>query len=592
MDESATTSRSHAELLARIETIPFSAESVAELGRRDAKFQNWPVVYMINNRKKIYVGESVSAVSRMTQHIAKRADEGLETTRIILGETFNKSVCLDLESYLIRLFSGDGKYEVLNLNSGVTDADYFQRRDYTSTFEEIFDRLRADGLFKQTIPEIQNSDLFKLSPFKALNVDQEAVIDDILEGLFDDLAASVGSTAVVEGGAGTGKTIVAIYLLKLLVDIRDRTDQGNTEAESVFGQYFLEGFPELLRDAKLGLVVPQQSLRTSIRKVFARTPGLDPAMVLTPFDVAKSAEDFDFLVVDETHRLGQYAAQSFGGMTTLFRELSLGLARSDEEATELTQIDWVIRKSKHQLFLVDEGQGVRPNDVPARALNALRDAANERRYRLSSQMRVQATGDYLTYIREVLSAHPPREPQEFGAYDLRFFDDVNVMAAEIAKRNDEHSLARLAAGYAWPWKSKKAKPDEPIFDIEIGDFKRRWNGTDVDWVNSANSIYEVGSIHTLQGYDLNYTGVIIGPDLYYDTETGAIAFDRMNYFDKKGKQNNKLLKITYSDDDILEMVKNIYSVLLTRGIRGTYVYVHDDALREHLRPYFTAGKSE
>lgn len=592
MDQSATTSRSHAELLARIEKIPFSAESIAELGRRDDKFHNWPVVYMINNRKKIYVGESVSAVSRMTQHLAKRAGDGLETTRIILDETFNKSVCLDLESYLIRLFSGDERYEVLNLNSGVTDADYFQRDNYTSTFEEIFDRLRADGLFQQSIPEIQNSDLFKFSPFKALNVDQEAVIDDILEGLFADLATGAESTAVVEGGAGTGKTIVAIYILKLLVDIRDRTDQGNTEAESVFGQYFLEGFPELLRDAKLGLVVPQQSLRKSIRKVFARTPGLDPDMVLTPFDVAKSEEEFDFLVVDETHRLGQYAAQSFGGMTTSFRELSHGLARGDEELTKLTQIDWIIRKSKHQLFLVDEGQGVRPNDVPARALKALRDAANERTYRLSSQMRVQATGDYLAYIREVLSTHPPREPQAFGTYDLRFFDDVNAMSAEITKRNDEHSLARLAAGYAWLWKSKKAKPGEPVFDIEIGNFKRRWNGTDVDWISSANSINEVGSIHTLQGYDLNYTGVIIGPDLYYDTETGTIEFDRKSYFDTKGKQNNNLLKITYNDDDILEMVKNIYSVLLTRGIRGTYVYVYDDALREHLRPYFSAGNTK
>jgi hypothetical protein len=109
---------------------------------------------------------------------------------------------------------------------------------------------------------------------------------------------------------------------------------------------------------------------------------------------------------------------------------------------------------------------------------------------------------------------------------------------------------------------------------------------DTDWVNSPTSIDEAGSIYTIQGYDLNIAGVIIGPDLVY--RNGKIQLDGSNYFDPRGNQrNNKLRGISYTDSDIQKFVENIYSVLLTRGIRGTYVHVVDPALREYLRPYFT-----
>jgi DUF2075 family protein len=102
-------------------------------------------------------------------------------------------------------------------------------------------------------------------------------------------------------------------------------------------------------------------------------------------------------------------------------------------------------------------------------------------------------------------------------------------------------------------------------------------------VNSPTSAEEVGSIHTIQGYDLNYAGVIIGRDLYFDENAQRVAFSRENYFDKKGKENNPTLGIKYSDEDLLKYVLSIYRVLLTRGIKGTYVYVCDERLRVYLR---------
>ncbi|TBT84010.1 DUF2075 domain-containing protein [Propioniciclava sinopodophylli] len=177
----------------------------------------------------------------------------------------------------------------------------------------------------------------------------------------------------------------------------------------------------------------------------------------------------------------------------------------------------------------------------------------------------------------------------FDGYDLRFFDDPADMRAELLRLDAEVGLARLVAGFAWPWVSKS---DKGAFDITVDRLALRWNATDKDWINAPGSVLEVGSIHTVQGYDLNYAGVIIGPDLRYDEASARIVVDRANYHDKKGKENNPKLGRQVTDDDLLTYITNIYAVLLTRGMRGTFVYVCDPALREHLRPFFSANSGK
>ncbi|BDZ43713.1 hypothetical protein GCM10025865_30120 [Paraoerskovia sediminicola] len=266
----------------RIEHFAFDRASIDGWHDPEDKHRSWPVVYTLNNERQVYVGESMNALGRMHQHLDSGTKSGLRAVRIMVNDEFNKSACLDLESYLIRLFSGDGGLQVLNRNAGVVDANYFDRARYQKTFEEIFEQLREEGLFDKRIAQIENSDLFKLSPFKALNDDQAIAIEDIVEGLLEDLEAGQTSTAVIEGGPGTGKTIVAIYLLKLLTDIRERNDHDNPDAELLFSDFFVAGNAELLQGRRLGLVVPQQSLRASVQKVFAKTPGLSRKMVLSP----------------------------------------------------------------------------------------------------------------------------------------------------------------------------------------------------------------------------------------------------------------------------------------------------------------------
>ncbi|WP_432487039.1 DNA/RNA helicase domain-containing protein [Kineococcus sp. SYSU DK018] len=563
-----------------IEELHFNAQSLKTWAPLDDRHRNWPVVYTLDGPGEVYVGESLNAAGRFKQHL-ETSKKRLRRARVVVDPTFNKSVCLDLESYLIRLFAGDGKYKVLNRNHGITDAEYYGRQDYRKAFDRIFEELKERGAFSRSVQEIENTDLFKLSPFKALTSDQAIAVEDILSGLFDDLEKEVSSRLVIQGDPGTGKTVVAIYLIKLLTDIQNADLSNPVDGDSILSEFFVEGYPQLLTGFRIGLVVPQQSLRKSIQNVFRKTPGLTPSMVMTPFEAAQAGTRFDLLIVDEAHRLSQRASLASGAVNALFPKINVKLFGHDDLG--LTQVDWINEVSRHQIYLVDAAQAVRPADVPRQVLDDLTATAKaaHRHYPLTMQMRVQAGSDYVGYIRGILDGAPV-EPRTFPGYDLRFFDDLAEMLTAVAEKNAEVGLARTVAGYAWPWRSRK---DPTALDITIGECHLRWNSTDVDWVNSPKSTEEVGSIHTIQGYDLNVAAVIIGPDLRFDTATGRIRFDRANYHDAKGMQNNPNRRITYTDEDVLQFVKNIYAVLLTRGILGTYVYVCDPPLREYLRRY-------
>ena len=150
------------------------------------------------------------------------------------------------------------------------------------------------------------------------------------------------------------------------------------------------------------------------------------------------------------------------------------------------------------------------------------------------------------------------------------------MVSAIKHKDKEHGLCRVVAGYSWKWVSKV---DKSLKDININGTKLQWNTVNEDWVNSKNSIDEVGCIHTIQGYDLNYAGVIFGEEIKYDPNNG-ISIDKSKYYDLQGKTALK------TEDSLKEYILNIYTTLMTRGIKGTYVYVCDKGLRDYLKQYF------
>ena len=550
----------------------------------NSRLHNWPVVYIINNDERLYVGETTDFLSRTRQHLQNPQKQGLREIRVVLDDTFNKSTCLDLESQLIMLFSGDGKYQVINSNAGIADCDYFDREHYQVTFDQIVENLRVLGLFNQSALDIRNSNLFKYSPYKALNDDQIQVTEAIIDDLWQSLEEGESSVHVVQGSAGTGKTVVGIFLTKLLSDLG--TPNQAPTGESVFDEYYQEGYKQLFEGRRIGLVVPQQSLRASVKHVFSKVSSLSREMVLTPFDVGDSDEHYDILIVDEAHRLNRFSAQSSGMMTKLYKEINARLFGNPESGH--SQLDWLRKQCDHLILLIDPEQSVRPQDLTPTEINACLDSSRDsgRIHTLRSQLRIQGdSAEYGDFLDQLLALGPqsPIEIPTIEGYELRVFSDLDEMIEEIQKKDKEFGLSRLAAGYAWEWVSKT---NRELFDINIpGARPLRWNSTDKDWVGKGSSD-EVGSIHTLQGFDLNYAGVIIGPDIEVD-ERGFLRANRERYADKRGKADVTMAlnpsERKTTDEDLLRYIRNCYRVLLTRGIRGTYIYAGESTLRERIK---------
>ncbi|VXC10019.1 DUF2075 domain-containing protein [Citricoccus sp. K5] len=585
-----------------IQSFPLNSEGVSAAASKEPRLKNWPAVYILHEGRsteshrvaqKIYVGETLKADRRLTQHMQSDAKKDLTETRVVLHDMYNKSATLDLEAFLIRMFSGDG-HEIQNRNEGIVAGQYFAREYYQETFKQIFQQLYADGLFVQTQLDIINQDLYKLSPFKELSPEQDESVRRMAEAVLADVGGaavqpSSVETMVVQGGPGTGKTVLAVVLMKLLADIGESTDE---ELEDLiqegrpFSDLFTQENRDRLRGLTIGLVIPQQSLRKSIQNVFKRAPGLKPSQVVDPFKVGGSGIEYDLLVVDEAHRLSQRANQSAGMLNIQFQTITEDLFGGDDHSK--TQLDWIRAKSRHQVLILDPNQTVRPADLPRDSVEAVIQEASSaaRLFTLQSQLRVRAGDDYVGFFGKVLrsagNGMAPSAP-DIMKYDLRMFTDLKRMRQEILRLDSRNGLARLLAGFAWKWRSKKNKA---AFDIELDGLELRWNSTATDWVSSPKSPLEVGSIHTIQGYDLNYAGVIIGPDLRLDESTGRVTFNRQSYFDTKGMESNRKLDITYTDDQIREYVINIYNVLLTRGILGTFLYVCDEPLRKYLAQHY------
>ena len=475
----------------------------------------------------MYVGETIRAYGRTRQHLDNEARKTLDTIHVISDDEFHKSATLDTESSLIEYLVADGHYKLQNENGGLQNHNYFDREKYRAKFEVLWEKLQKMSIAKSDLLQIRNSDLFKYSPYKTLTDEQFLVASQLLESIKDKKQQSY----VINGGPGTGKTILATYLLKRLVE---------------------EG------EEDVALVIAMTSLRKTLRKVFRGIPGLKPAMVIGPGDVVK--KKYSVLVVDEAHRLRQRKnIPNFG----MFDQTNKGLGLGNEG----TELDWIQKSAKKVVLFYDEKQSVRPSDVSAEKIKQTEPIEFE----LSAQMRVKGGEEYIHFIDSLLEVTDVQKTS-FVEYDFRMYDDIKKMVQDIKKREKEHQLSRMVAGYAWKWVSKA---DSTIPDIVIDGTELFWNSQTSDWVNSPNAINEVGCIHTIQGYDLNYAGVIIGPEISFDTEKQEIVVDRTKYKDTNGHRG------VTDPEELRRYVVNIYKTLLTRGVLGTYVYVVDENLRQY-----------
>lgn len=546
----------------QIDRCPFhygESIDISFLDFAEDKIFNWPMVYILANDKTAYVGQTTSIANRINQHKATEEKKDFTSVNIIYNEGFNASAIADYEHRLIGLMHADGRYRLTNKNEGMTDTNYFSKDRYAGMFEDLWEELRRLELADHTIDEIEESEVFKYSPYKGLTPDQRVALDKILAAI--NGGVDKAEPIVVQGVPGTGKTILAIYLLKALKDD---------------SQY---------AGMNIRVLEPVTSLRNTLRKSLVGVSGIGPKDIIAPADLVKSAcgyrEDgqkgFDIVLVDEAHRLKQRVnlGTQFGNYDKV--NAKLGLPK------EATQLDWILDQVKLPIFFYDPLQTVGPSCVADKMVQrSLGDAVVDP-IRLDSQMRVKGGEEYLEYLADILCGNDPHL-RIFEDYEFVLHTDFKGFVESFEQTFNAHNLSRMVAGYAWEWKTNHTK-DPKAFDIEIDGIRKRWNCTYDNWVgrgvNDASIANEVGCIHSIQGYDLSYAYVIIGEDIVLDPSTGQLAANKKSYFDRNGYA-------TASQEELTQYIKNIYYVLLTRGIFGTHVYVQNAELRKYLSRYFGA----
>lgn len=376
-------------------------------------------------------------------------------------------------------------------------------------------------------------------------LDDQKIVYETALSLAREAAKGPKQVLIVEGGPGTGKSVVAINLLVELTK------------EGIVTQYVSKNAaPRDVYTAKL----TGSFKKSYINNLFVGSG----SFIDTPQNT------FGALIVDEAHRLN----------------MKSGLYSNWGK----NQIIEIIKASHFSVFFVDDRQRVHIKDIGSKA--AIQQFAEScgaivHTTKLSFQFRCNGSDGYLSWLDNTLQIRETANIRLTAEnYDFQIFSNPNELFETIKEKNKINNKARVVAGYCWDWNSKK-NPNEYDIIIPEFNFKKRWNlNTDKNlWIIGNRSIEEVGCIHTCQGLELDYIGVIIGLDMRY--ENGEIITDvsHRSANDQSVKGFKSLItqnrsKALQSADEI---IKNTYRTLLTRGMKGCYVYCCDKALAEYLK---------
>ncbi len=556
---------------------PFNEEGAEKIKTSVDKGQNWPVVYILSGDSEAYVGETNNAYKRMGQHLEKKKRSVMKNILLLLNDSFNKSATLDIENKLIQFMHADGKFQLQNENAGQSvQHNYYQRGLYEQCFQNIWNELKRKKLADKTLYEIRNSEIFKYSPYKELTEEQFTCVESLLKMTGIALEQKLSKKLVIQGGAGTGKTVLAIYFIKCLVDLLSRNtnfDDLNEvlpEDSPILQSAQLVKIIQEHKDLKIAFVVPTPSFRETVKKIFKVTKGLKPSMVIGPNDITK--KDYNIVIVDEAHRLQRRKdLVNYGAYDAVCDELGL--------SHDATQLDWIMAKQRAlTVIFYDAKQRVKNTDMLEESFESfLKDADI---INLSTQLRIQGGNEYIKFINDLLNNK--KVTYESDKYDLFVFDDYGEMERAIQQQNKKNEgLCRIVAGISYPYSTKmRDKVAKKKLDVDVdgdGKYLRMWNlgFNDPTFITDEEHKDEIGCVYTCQGYDLNYVGVILGPDIFYNTETNQIDIHIEKCTDKK-------TKVKDNDEETKKNILHRYLVLLTRGIYGTYIYAVDKNLRDYL----------
>ena len=365
------------------------------------------------------------------------------------------------------------------------------------------------------------------------------------------------SVIIVKGGPGTGKTVIALHILAELAKLSKHGHGFNV-------QYATKSKP-LLEGVR-------HQVKPATRMLFQNVTSYIPA--------SADENSVDVLLIDEAHRIQKSPNHQY---------------MQPHQRTNLPQVDTIIRSAKVTVFFIDDRQAIRGVEIGSAEM--IREAAERwnasvDECELKSQFRCNGSDNYLDWIEQVLYNKEVTSSFSTEDFDLQLFDDPQEMYNRLVEQNEKPGqTARIMAGFCWPWSNDVDQNGDLIKDVRIGDFAMPWETKDTvynklrikyprwyEWAYKQKGIEQVGCIYTAQGFEFDYAGVIIGADLKYNQLLGEVVTDKTACKDPVLRRNVGEATMSYDD-----YVRNIYRVLLSRGMKGCYLYVVDVPLRNHIR---------
>ena len=571
-----------------------SLNDYLELNDRESELiKKYPTVYIHNwdnnGKYDVYVGESNDFFQRTSEHydmidVTGSWQKNIKTKKaklyVIAHPEFNKSMTLDVENKLIHYLIGSDSVNKVHNARGNPQNEYFPCEDFDKIFSKIWHSLRKinNSLFMSE-SEIKNSAIYKASPLHKLRPEQLAAKDKIIDKISECLLKEKEHQLVfVEGEAGTGKTVL---MSSIFYDLVNKS------------RYDVDDDNLIYKDLDCALVVNHDEQLVVyddiVNKLDLVKKGeqivFNPTTLINQFKDKKNSpikrkKIYDVIFVDESHLL---------------------LTQNNQSFTDKNQLDELLRYAKVVVAMFDKKQVLsikqyKNNDLIDRYRSMADD--NNSHLELKEQLRMNCNKEVQKWIKDFVNdGKIGKLTRNRGKYEVKVFDNPYELEKAIKSKakNENSKLSRLVATYDWPYNLDKACNIDKYWCVNIDNkWKMPWNGEykrfftakekrgikGLAWAEQPQTIDEVGSTFTIQGFDLNYVGVIIGKS--FGIKDGKLDIRPKNSFNKNATNNRTLedgSKINISE----ELLKNELGVLMTRGVNGLYIFAEDPELRNYLK---------
>lgn len=538
-------------------------------------------VYKGTLSKKVYIGQTRHFTERHMQHYSGKEEKfntaDFDQVIILISSYLNGSALDDVESQLITYFMADNPKskkqlvhfdndEIINRTRGNRVNDYREREKVAS---EVILPFWENELYPNnwvntpTLEKLRNEALVKYSPIKVVTAQQMNYINEI--------ASNPDKSFVINGDAGTGKTVLLTHLVAKLL-----SDKPNCRIAVVLQTNWIETDKDIFR--VYGMNNSNLKIATSIQLINA-------------------AENYDIVIVDESHKLSRKHTKQMPSFNSVYKG---GFSQIENHLEALKKL------GRQVVLMYDVLQGIRPANITC---TQFKEATKgfEKRY-LKTQFRIQTSEgkkytseDFVNGIKYLLykdtglleqTNFDPGFDREvfqdsdidsyFGYFDIKPLKNLIDWIEEDRNFNPEH-INRVLGGLVEPWKHSDGK-DPSIHHWHEGDTNRRWNSTQENWLNSREPDAEdqIGSVFAVQGNDLNKVGVLIGNDLQVD-ERGRLFGNSENFHNVNGKFS-KHEESPENAQEFTLFVLNIYYILMTRGIDGVRLgFWKNDAFKKYMK---------